>query len=417
MTTKIREGYKQTEVGVIPEDWEVKTLGSVSIDMLQGVNTAIDIPKYVEDGIPMLKANNIIDREVNFETADHVAIKTYHKYSDRYKLQLNDFLFSNIGARLGTGSLLNNETECTFAWNVMRITPNQKIIDPSFLGHLMNSKIVFFQITNNITGSGMGFVPKNILKKMLLPLPSKSTQTAISTALSDADALITSLEKLIEKKRAIKQGAMQELLKPKEGWEVKKLGEIADILTGFPFSSSGYSKSGVRLLRGSNIKRGQTDWNEDISQYWPKITTELFRYQLNCGDIVVAMDGSLVGKSFAQLSQVDLPAILLQRVARIRSIHIDINYLKELICSEIFTGYCDSVKTSSAIPHISPADIYNYNISYPLEKSEQTRIATILSDMDAEINALEQKLGKYKLIKQGMMQELLTGRIRLVENV
>jgi len=79
----------------------------------------------------------------------------------------------------------------------------------------------------------------------------------------------------------------------------------------------------------------------------------------------------------------------------------------------MFTGYCDSVKTSSAIPHISPADINNYNISYPIEKSEQTRIATILSDMDAEITALEQKLGKYKLVKQGMMQELLTGKIRL----
>jgi len=232
--------------------------------------------------------------------------------------------------------------------------------------------------------------------------------------LNDADALITELEKLIAKKKAIKQGAMQELLKPKEGWEEKKLGNIADILTGFPFPSNGYSKVGVRLLRGSNIKRGKTDWNEDICQYWPKITTDLSKYCLDIGDVVIAMDGSLVGRSFAQISILDLPAILLQRVARIRSKIIDINYLKEMICSEMFTIYCDAVKTASAIPHISPIDIYNYKINFPKEKAVQTRIAQILSDMDAEIEVLEKKLDKYKMLKQGMMQNLLTGRIRLI---
>lgn len=110
---------------------------------------------------------------------------------------------------------------------------------------------------------------------------------------------------------------------------------------------------------------------------------------------------SLVGKSFAQLSILDLPAILLQRVARIRTKDLDINYLKELICSEKFTAYCDSVKTASAIPHISPINIYNYIINYPFSKTEQTRIATILSDMDTEITALENKLEKYKKIKLG----------------
>src|ERR1035437_208903 len=131
---EVRKGYKQTEVGVIPEDWEVKSIKNVSIDMLQGINTAIDIPEYVEDGIPMLKANNIIDREVNFTTSDHISLNTYSKYSDRFKIKKNDFLFSNIGARLGTGSLMKTEIKSSFAWNVMRIIPNEKLVTPEFLG-------------------------------------------------------------------------------------------------------------------------------------------------------------------------------------------------------------------------------------------------------------------------------------------
>ena len=112
----IPPGYKQTEVGVIPEEWIVVELKAVVVDMLQGVNTAIDKPEYVVSGIPMLKANNIIDQEVLFDGADHISPKTYAGYSDRFKLRKNDFLFSNIGARLGTGSLLSSFTNFKPPW-------------------------------------------------------------------------------------------------------------------------------------------------------------------------------------------------------------------------------------------------------------------------------------------------------------
>ena len=114
-----------------------------------------------------------------------------------------------------------------------------------------------------------------------------------------------------------------------DDWDAKAIGEEIDLLTGFPFPSSGYSKSGVRLLRGSNIKRGQTDWSDDIVQYWPEVSRELARYSLQVGDLVVSMDGSLVGRSFAQLRDSDLPALLLQRVARIRGKKMDVTYLRK----------------------------------------------------------------------------------------
>jgi len=161
------------------------------------------------------------------------------------------------------------------------------------------------------------------------------------------------------------------------------------------------------------VKRGETDWTEGLVQCWPKISPGIAVYELEAGDLVIAMDGSLVGRSYARLSQTDLPALLLQRVARIRSRAIDIGFLFHFIGSDRFIKYCDSVKTVTAIPHISSADIRKFSIPLP-PKAEQTAIAEVLSDMDAELWALEQRQEKTRDLKQAMMQELLTGKTRLV---
>lgn len=196
-------------------------------------------------------------------------------------------------------------------------------------------------------------------------------------------------------------------------WGCSEIGAVIDLLTGFPFPSSGYSTFGTRLLRGSNVKRGETDWSEDISAFWPKVSGDIVRYLLREGDLVVAMDGSLVGRSFASLSTQDLPALLLQRVARIRSNQLSQSFLKAWVCSSRFTNHCDSVKTTTAIPHISPADIRSFKIGIPPSVAEQESIGTILIDADALIESLEQLLAKKHQIKQGAMQELLTGQRRL----
>jgi len=193
-----------------------------------------------------------------------------------------------------------------------------------------------------------------------------------------------------------------------DDWTVLDLGSFTDLLTGFPFPSAKFAESGIRLLRGSNIKRGNTDWSNDITKFWQSISFDLKKYVLKDKDIVIAMDGSLVGKSFAQLTKNDLPALLLQRVARLRTEKADINYLKQFVCSSIFTLHCESVKTASAIPHISPKNIKDFKIPLPPTITEQTAIATALSNMDSLIEGLEKLLVKKRNIKQGAMQELLT---------
>lgn len=147
--------------------------------------------------------------------------------------------------------------------------------------------------------------------------------------------------------------------------------------------------------------------------YWPDVTADIRKYVLKVGDVVIAMDGSLVGRSFGALSERDVPALLLQRVARVRSSEVDVGYLKHWICSERFTAHSDAVKTTTAIPHISPGDIRSFKVAVPPTIKEQQQIGDALSETDALIDSLEQLLTKKRQIKQGAMQELLTGKRRL----
>lgn len=409
--TGIPAGYKQTEVGVIPEDWEICELGE-AITFQRG----FDLPQRqrIAGEVPIISSSGVSGFH------NRAVVKAPGIVTGRYGTIGEIFFLSQDFWPLNT---------------TLYIREFKKVL-PKYTLHLL--KTVDF--SSHSGKSGVPGVNRNDVHQEIIVLPPKKEQTAIANVLSDVDALISELEKLIAKKQAIKTATMQQLLTGRtrlpefalhedgskkgykqselgeipEDWEVTNTSEVCDLLTGFPFPSNNYTDSGVRLLRGANVKRNCTDWSKDITQYWPEVSAAFKQYELKHGDIVVSMDGSLVGKSFTQLSKQDLPALLLQRVARLRSKIISQNYLKEWVCSKFFTEHCDSVKTVTAIPHISPQDIRYFKLLLPPTVAEQTAIATILSDMDKEVQALEQRLNKTRQIKQGMIQELLTGRTRLV---
>lgn len=198
-----------------------------------------------------------------------------------------------------------------------------------------------------------------------------------------------------------------------EDWRLSSMGEEAELLTGFPFPSAGFTKSGVRLLRGSNVKRGEVDWSTDITQYWPAIGAKTQAYELRAGDLVIAMDGALVGRSFATIGASDLPALLVQRVARLRSNKSVQGLLRAWVASDFFVRHVDLVKTHTAIPHISPKDIREFAVVVPSAKAEQDAIAQALSDIDALLAGLDRLIAKKRDLKQAAMQQLLTGQTRL----
>ena len=414
-----KQKYKQTEIGEIPEDWDVLKVEDIA-DVLSGkrIPKGRTLTKQLTP-YPYITVSDLENCSVDLDNIRYVPIDVY-PLIEKYRIFTEDIYISVAGTLGLVGTIPIQLNGANLTENANRLT-NIKC-NRNYLLKVFSTPFIQRKIDEVKTHGAQPKLALTRIRTFLIPLPrTKEEQTAIATVLSDTDELITSLDKLIAKKKAMKQGAMQELLTGKKRlpgfsgeWSVAEIDSRIDLLTGFPFPSNRYTITGTRLLRGSNVKRKVIDWSEDLTQFWADVDSRLKPYLLKEGDIVVAMDGSLVGKSFAQINNQDLPSLLLQRVARIRSSEIDINFLKEFICSDYFTKHCDSVKTSSAIPHISPLDIRQFKISIPHDKLEQTAIATVLSDMDSELESLEKKRDKYLLIKQGMMQQLLTGKIRLI---
>jgi type I restriction enzyme S subunit len=416
---QLPEGYKQTEVGVIPEDWDVCCLDLVAKLSSGTTPSRSQEDRYYRNGkyhwVKTTDLNNsritTTEEKVTQDALDETCLQVYPPGTVFVAMYGG---FNQIGR---TGVL---EIPAAVNQALIAIQPKENKLNSAYLLANLNYRVEHWKSVASSSRKDPNITSQDV-RDFTLPLPDIEEQRAIAQALSDVDALIAALDQLIAKQRHLKTATMQQLLTGKQRlpgfggeWTEKQIGTEIDLLTGFPFPSAQYFDSGVKLLRGSNIKRGVTDWSDDLVQYWPEVTSDISQYVLSEGDIVVAMDGSLVGRSFARLSKDDLPALLLQRVARIRSDKIDMGYLKEWICSKFFTEHCDAVKTVTAIPHISPGDIRSFTIQIPPTQKEQRAIATVLSDMDGEIAAIEARRAKTQAIKQGMMQQLLTGKVRLV---
>ncbi|HEB11148.1 MAG TPA: hypothetical protein ENI06_08050 [Spirochaetales bacterium] len=392
---EVKEGYKQTDVGVIPEDWVVKKLGECLFKNPEyGIN-APAVPLF--GALPTYIRITDISDDGLFIKNDNVSVN--HPQSELYFLEKGDLVFARTGASVGKTYLYNQEDgKLVFAGFLIRIRPRQKILDSKYLKFFTQTSLYWNWVGVNSMRSGQPGINGHEYSQLPIPFPpTKAEQTAIAAALSDADALIQSMEKLIAKKRSIKQGAMQELLKPKKGWVVKKLGEIADINMGQSPSSSNYNASGV----GLPLVQGNADIDDRktiIRNYTSQITK-----RCNNGDIIMSVRAPV-----GEIALSTFDACIGRGVCAISYPNAFLYHYLIFIESQ-WAKY----STGSTFDSVNSDTIWALEINTP-PPPEQTRIAAILSDMDAEIAALETKLAKYKQIKEGMMQELLTGRIRLI---
>lgn len=386
---QLPKGYKNTEVGVIPEDWEVKELGNCLLrNPDYGLNAAA---VTFDDTLPTYLRITDISDDGRFISAGKASVKNI--YSNNYYLEKGDIVFARTGASVGKTYLYNeNDGKLVFAGFLIRIKPNPEIVDCNYLIYLTQTKKYWAWVSANSMRSGQPGLNSNEYKSFQISLPpTKTEQTAIATALSDTDALINSLEKLIAKKRNIKQGAMQQLLKPQEGWEVKKLGEVAEIYQPQTISQDVFIDDGYLVYGANGIVGKYHLYNHETWQ-----TTITCRGS-TCGTV-----NRTVGKSWitgnAMVMNVD------------KNTNIDKLFFYYILTKQDFSQCI----TGSGQPQIVRNPLFEFKVSIPKTNEEQTRIATILSDMDAEITALETKLEKFRKVKLGMMQNLLTGKIRLV---
>jgi len=382
-----KQGYKQTKVGLIPEEWEAVLLGEV-IQFQRGFD--LSHQKRQLGHVPVVSSSGISGRHSEAKVSGP----------------------GIVTGRYGTIGQIFFINEDFWPLNTTLFVKDFKGNDPLFISFLLLT--VNFQIYSD--KSGVPGVNRNDLHQIVVILPPLPEQRAIAAALSDADALIASLDKLIAKKWDIKQATMQRLLTGKTRlpgfsgeWEVKELGDIFSITAGQ--SKSEFIQNGGKYFiadmgsvstSGQLIATKQTNFAGDF---------------LDFGDLVMPKDdiggGNIIGR-VAFINQ-DKKYILGDHVYKLKLIALegDSLFLAYLINSHTINISLRKKVSGSAQLGLNRQSIEKQSIVFPT-KPEQQAIATILTDMDAEIVELEERREKTRALKQGMMQELLTGKTRLL---
>lgn len=405
--SKIKQGYKQTDIGVIPEDWEVNEIGEVGeVRMCRRI---FNDETYSSGDIPFFKIGTFGKSPDAYITKEQ-----YSDYRKRFSFpRKGDVLISAAGT-IGRTIVYNGEDAYFQDSNIVWIENDYKLISNDLLFY------IYQIIRYNTEGGTIQRLYNSILKAAKFACPTKHEQTAIATALSDTDALIAALDKKIAKKQQIKQGAMQQLMLPQHDWNVTQLGDLTRIFTkqtGFDYSAyikpslvQSKTKDSIPFIQNKDFNNKWINFNTDyfiplsVAKQFPKIL-------LDEKSLLISISGSV-----GNVGVYDSPdlAFIGGAVAILKFKNPDLIdwimfYLKS---EEGQKKLLDNVKAGSH-QNLILDDIRKIEILLPpIEK--QKLITQILTDMVDEIAQLEKERDKYIELKAGMMQVLLTGRVRLV---
>ena len=399
---EVKAGYKMTEVGVIPEDWEVGCLSRYwTVTDCKHVTA-----RFIVNGHLIASIKEVQSRFINLTNAKQTTLQFYNLLIEGgRKPRVGDLIMSRNATVGEVAQVAKWHPPFAMGQDVCLLRKKTQEFSTDYLQSVFRSSIIANQLSDLMVGSTFKRANVQQIKNFIVPMPSPPEQQAIAETLSDVDALIESFEQLIAKKRNIKQGAMQELLTGKRRlpgfsgeWEVKRLGEVAEIIMGQSPSSTHYNNKGV----GLPLIQG----NADISNRMAikRVFTAVVTKRGRCGDILMSVRAPV-----GEISRAVFDVCLGRGVCAIRYSN---DYLYHaLIAKEPAWA---TLSKGSTFDSVNSTDVNAFIIKLPKDESEQTAIAAILTDMDTEIAALKTKLAKAHKVKQGMMQELLTGRIRLV---
>jgi len=400
--------FKQTEVGMIPSDWEVSPIKGLCTKVTDGSHES---PKEVDNGYYMPSVKDMTDLGFCFSDCKQISKNDYLKLErNGCRPEKDDVLIAKDGSILKYAFVMDDELPIVILSSIAILRPNKKKIDSHYFAHYFKKEDFVNKVLSDYkTGTGVPRIVLNNFKEIEIAYPKKiEEQQRIANALSDVDSLIANLEKLIAKKKNIKQGAMQQLLTGKKRlpgfskpWIDKKLGEGLKFQCGAPFQSTYFNREhqGVRLIKNRDLKS-----NDQIYYYDGEYT---YDYIVKNGNLLVGMDGDFMPCLWNKGT-----ALLNQRVGRILTNCWSLPYLYYILIKPLLEKQDGTGATT--VKHLSHRDVENMIVYMTTDIQEQTAIANVLSDMDTEISALETKLAKYRTLKTGMMQQLLTGKIRLV---
>ncbi len=421
--------FKNSEIGPVPEEWEISTIGHLIADghaKLQTgpFGTVLKASEFVETGHPVVSVREIRNGYIQlYDETPCVSDETYEKLG-KYALQADDLVFARKGSVERSALIPADGISYFLGSDGICLRLDSHCLFPRYMLYFLQLDAIRQHISRQAYGTTMVGLNENVLRHIPLIIPSLPDQRRIAAMLSDADAWSKSLEKLIEKKKLVKHGAMQALLSGKTRlpgfsgeWEERRLGECGVFRKG-----SGISREEGRSGNIPAVRYGELYTHHDciIRIFASHISEAVARRAtlLKPGDILFACSGETkeeIGKCAAFIHPVRAYAggdllIMTPNPSR---------------CDSTFLGYalnaskCQIQKAAAgqgdAVVHIHKDALEAIEITFPPSLAEQRAIASVLSDMDAELAALSREKAKAEQIKQGMMQELLTGRVRVGE--
>ncbi len=379
----IPEGYKQTEIGVLPEDWISGSLGDNTINIGSGRTSTKGSGDY-----PLFGSTGVIGSCLNGE------------------YEGDAILVARVGANAGKINFVTGKYGVSDNTIIVKF---KNSVDIAYFRYQLDRK----NLNTLVFGSGQPLITGSQLKEILFPLPPKYEQTAIANALSDVDALISELEKFIAKKQAIKTATMQQLLTGKtrlppfslredgtpKGYKASELGEIPEDWEVAPL------RDFIKIRHGRNQKAVESpDGKYPIFATGGQIgTANSFLYDKP--SVLIGRKGTIDKPRYAEEPFWTVDTLFYSEVFKTA----DAKFMFYKVCMIDWMQYSEA----SGVPSLNASTIERVLAVFP-ERDEQTTIAIILSDMDDEIQTLQQRLNKTRQIKQGMMQELLTGKTRLI---
>ena len=411
MEINIKDGYKVTEVGVIPDDWEVKKLESVST-LSSGTTPSRQLQdRYFSKGtINWVKTTDLNNSNIT-QTEEKITELAIHETCLK-EYDINTVLVAMYGGfnQIGRTGLL--KIPATVNQALIAIQSKINILNPVFLINYLNFRVSYWKNVAISSRKDPNITSRDV-KNFLVTLPPLAEQKAIAHALSDVDNLITAIDQLIIKKRNIKQGTMQELLTGKKRlpgfsgkWEVKKLGDIAVIrkqkIDSKKVVSQLFCVELEHIDQGSGRLLGYTETTNKSS-----MKNVFYKNDILFGKLRAYLRKYWFASTNGVCSTEIWPFVVVPDILLPEYLYFCIQTDKFIETASMAYG--------THMPRSDWNVITNYYIPLP-PLPEQKAIAEILTDIDKEIEALEKNRDKYKTIKQGMMQELLTGKTRIIDN-
>ena len=394
------QNFKQTEIGKIPVDWEILKLQEIC-NFQNGVGHEqfeSENGKYIVVNSKFISTESKVKRFCD---------------KDLVPLLKNDItiVMSDIpnGKALAKCYIIEKDNCYSLNQRIGRIVITE-----------MSAKFYFYYLNRNKyfisfdSGSGQTNLRKQEVLDCPIILPPLAEQEKIAEVLSDTDFWIESTEALLAKKRQIKKGAMQKLLSLKEDWEVAELKDVAWFQEGPGLRNWQFTDSGMKVINVTNLENGYLNLSRTKRYISLQEFDRMYKhFEIQENDIVVASSGNSYGK-IAVVREKDLPLVMNTSVIRFKPLEkIDYNFLLVFLKSVSFKDQIDLLTTGGAQPNFGPAHLNKILVNLP-PKNEQKNIADVILSMDLEIESLENRLQKARQLKQGMMQDLLTGKVRLV---